>query len=90
MFSIVPAHRPQAPKLPFDSSELQCLCRQCCPSHALKLPRSNPQLCTLAKLMSARKVGLEMLLLFSGSREIQPHTLPIMVRSEEEQQRRSI
>ena len=90
MFSIVPAQRPQAPKLPFDSTQLQCLCRQRCSSRASQLPVSNPRLCTLAKLVSTGEVGLEMLLLFSGSGETQPHTLPIMVRSEEAQQRRSI
>lgn len=90
MFSIVPVHWPQAPKLPFGCSQLQCLCRQHCPSRALQLLRSNPWLCTLAKIVSAGKVGLKMLLLFSDSGERQPHTLPIMVRSEEAQQRRSI
>lgn len=40
--------------------------------------------------MSAKKVRLEMLLLFSGSGEMQPHTLPIMVRSEEAEQRKKI
>jgi len=66
MFSTAPARWPQAPKLPFASSQLQCLCRQCCPSCASQLPSSNPQLCKLAKLVSTGKVRLKMQLLFSA------------------------